>query len=56
MNGNASQLSFRDSEATYSEPVEWKAVRPRFRPLRLVLGLLVGAVAVVVSGLILPGV
>ena len=44
------------SEATYAEPVQWKAARPRFRPLRLVLGLLVGAVAVVVSGLILPGV
>ena len=43
-------------EATYAEPVRWKAARPRFRPLRLVLALLVGAVAVVVSGLILPGV
>ena len=44
------------SEATYAEPVRWKAARPRFRPLRLALALLVGAVAVVVSGLILPGV
>ena len=44
------------SEATYAEPVRWKAARPRFRPLRLVLALFVGAVAVVVSGLILPGV
>jgi uncharacterized membrane protein YvlD (DUF360 family) len=44
------------SEATYAEPAKWKAARPRFRPLRLLLALLVGAVAVVVSGLILPGV
>ena len=44
------------SEAPYGEPQKWKASRPRFRPLRLVLALLVGAVAVVVSGLILPGV
>jgi len=44
------------SEAPYGEPQQWKASRPRFRPLRLVLALLVGAVAVVVSGLILPGV
>ena len=43
-------------DATYAEPVRWKAVRPRFRPLRLVLALVVGAVAVGVSGLILPGV
>jgi len=43
-------------KATYAEPVRWKAARPRFRPLRLLLGLLVGAVAVIVSGLILPGV
>ena len=45
-----------DPEATYAEPVRWKAARPRFRPLRLVLALFVGAVAVGVSGLILPGV
>ncbi len=45
-----------DRGATYAEPVVWEAARPRFRPLRLVLALLVGAVAVVVSGLILPGV
>ena len=45
-----------DSEAAYAEPVSWEAARPRFRPLRLVLALLVGAVAVGVSGLILPGV
>ena len=43
-------------KATYAEPVRWKAARPRFRPLRLVLALFVGAVAVGVSGLILPGV
>ncbi len=45
-----------DADATYAEPVSWGVARPRFRPLRLVLALLVGAVAVVVSGLILPGV
>ena len=43
-------------KARYAEPVRWKAARPRFRPLRLVLALFVGAVAVGVSGLILPGV
>jgi len=45
-----------DRDATYAEPVSWEVARPRFRPLRLVLALLVGAVAVGVSGLILPGV
>jgi uncharacterized membrane protein YvlD (DUF360 family) len=45
-----------DPDATYAEPVRWEVARPRFRPLRLVLALLVGAVAVVVSGLVLPGV
>ena len=44
------------SQATYAEPVRWEAARPRFSPLRLVLALFVGAVAVGVSGLILPGV
>ena len=44
------------SGQTYAETVRWRAARPRFRPLRVVLGLLVGAVAVVVSGVILPGV
>jgi uncharacterized membrane protein YvlD (DUF360 family) len=45
-----------DADATYAEPVRWEVARPRFRPLRLVLALLVGAVAVIVSGLVLPGV
>jgi uncharacterized membrane protein YvlD (DUF360 family) len=40
----------------YAEPIAWSPVAPRFRPLRLLLALLVGAIAVVVSGLILPGV
>ncbi|MGO9789442.1 MAG: phage holin family protein [Solirubrobacteraceae bacterium] len=44
------------SQASYGESVEWTTTRPRWRPLRLVLGLLVGAIAVVVSGLVLPGV
>jgi uncharacterized membrane protein YvlD (DUF360 family) len=41
---------------TYAEAVSWKPTPPRFRPLRLLLALLVGAVAVVVSALLLPGV
>ena len=45
-----------DPDATYAEPVSWEAARPRFRPLRLLLALVVGAVAVIFSGLILPGV
>ena len=45
-----------DSDATYGEPVRWKPARPRIRPIRVLLGLLVGAVAVIISGLILPGV
>ena len=49
-------VSSGDREATYAEPVSWQAARPRFRPLRVLLALLVGAVAVVVAGLILPGV
>jgi uncharacterized membrane protein YvlD (DUF360 family) len=44
------------SQAAYGEPVRWNAARPRFRPLRLVLALLVGAVSVIVSGLILSGI
>ena len=43
-------------KAKYAEPVRWKAARPRFSPPRLVLALVVGAVAVGVAGLILPGV
>jgi uncharacterized membrane protein YvlD (DUF360 family) len=45
-----------DPDATYAGLVSWEVARPRFRPLRLLVALLVGAVAVVVSGLILPGV
>jgi len=41
---------------TYAEAVRWEPTRPRFRPLRLVLALLVGAVAVMLAALILPGV
>ena len=45
-----------DSDATYAERVSWEAARPRWRPLRLLLALLVGAVAVIFASLILPGV
>jgi uncharacterized membrane protein YvlD (DUF360 family) len=40
---------------SFAEPVKWSPAPPRFRPLRLVLSLLVGAVAVWVAALILPG-
>ncbi len=43
-------------DATFAEPVRWEVARPRFSPLRLALALVVGAVAVVVSGLLIPGV
>ena len=39
----------------YAEPVQWSPTPPRFRPLRLVLSLLVGAAALWVASL-LPGV
>ncbi len=39
----------------YAEPVQWSPAPPRFRPLRLVLSLLVGAAALGVASL-LPGV
>jgi uncharacterized membrane protein YvlD (DUF360 family) len=39
-----------------TEPAAWHPEPPRFAPLRLTLALLVGAVAVWVSGLLLPGV
>src|SRR5437016_4695764 len=40
----------------YAEPVRWSPAPPRFRPLRLVVSLLVGAVAVWVAGVVLAGV
>ncbi len=45
-----------ESESTYAEPVTWTPGAPRFRPLRLGMALLVGAVAVLVAAAILPGV
>src|SRR5579884_3412722 len=42
--------------AAYAQSVPWTPAAPRFRPLRLVLSLLVGAVAVAVAGLLLAGV
>src|SRR5947209_3365759 len=40
----------------YAEAVKWTPAPPRFRPLRLALALLVGAVAVSASGLLVAGV
>ncbi len=40
----------------YGDAVEWSPAPPRFRPLRLVVSLLVGAVAIWVASLVLPGV
>ncbi|MGO9956907.1 MAG: phage holin family protein [Solirubrobacteraceae bacterium] len=46
------------SEATesFAQPVTWSPAAPRFRPLRLMLSLLVGAASVAVAGLLLAGV
>ncbi len=44
------------TNGSYAQPVAWSPTRPRFRPLRVVLSLLVGAVAVSVAGLLLAGV
>ena len=40
----------------YGEAVEWDPAAPRFRPLRLLVSLLVGAVAIWVVSWVLPGV
>jgi uncharacterized membrane protein YvlD (DUF360 family) len=40
----------------YAQPVAWSPAPPRFRPLRLALSWLIGAVAVSVTGLLLAGV
>jgi uncharacterized membrane protein YvlD (DUF360 family) len=45
-----------DENGSAAEPKAWHPEPPRFAPLRLTLALLVGAVAVWVSGLLLPGV
>jgi uncharacterized membrane protein YvlD (DUF360 family) len=45
-----------DADQGYAEPVRWSPAAPRFRPLRLALSWLVGAMAVVVAGLLLAGV
>src|SRR5947209_8547201 len=44
------------SNARYAQPVAWAPARPRFRPLRLALSLLVGAVAVWAASLLVAGV
>jgi uncharacterized membrane protein YvlD (DUF360 family) len=48
-------VSGRSATGTYAQPVDVTRGRPRFRPLRLVLAWLVGAVGVSLAGL-LPGV
>jgi uncharacterized membrane protein YvlD (DUF360 family) len=45
-----------EPQPTYAEPVKWKPAKPRFRPLRLGLGLVVGAVSVLVAAGLLSGV
>ncbi len=42
--------------ATYAEPVSWKPMAPRFRPIRLVVSWLVAALALLVAAAIVPGV
>src|ERR1700749_857543 len=45
-----------DPDGSPAESTAWHAEAPRFQPLRLTLSLIVGAVAVWVAGLLLPGV
>ncbi len=45
-----------DANGSVVEPAPWHPERPRFAPLRLTVALLVGAVAVWMAGLLLPGV
>jgi uncharacterized membrane protein YvlD (DUF360 family) len=45
-----------ESNGGFGEPVTWTPAPPRFRPLRLTLSWLVGAVAVSVTGLLVAGV
>ena len=45
-----------DAQEAFAQPVAWRPARPRFRPLRLTLALVVGAVAVWVTGVVVPGV
>ena len=45
-----------EPESSYAESVKWSPQAPRFQPLRLGMGLLVGAVAVLVAAAIVPGV
>ena len=45
-----------EAEAAFAQSTEWRPEPPRFRPLRLTLSLLVGAVAVWIAGFVLPGV
>ncbi|HEX4008481.1 MAG TPA: phage holin family protein [Solirubrobacteraceae bacterium] len=44
------------ADGSFAQPVAWHPTSPRFRPLRLTVSLLVGAVSVWVTGLVLPGV
>jgi uncharacterized membrane protein YvlD (DUF360 family) len=44
------------ADGTFAEPAAWRPEPPRFQPLRLTVSLMVGAVAVWVASLVLPGV
>ena len=44
------------ADATYGEPVTWQPAAPRFRVLHLILFWVIAAVAVLVAGVIVPGV
>src|SRR3954469_1128791 len=45
-----------DSEQVYGETVAWHPARPKFRPLRLALSLVVSAASIWVAAAVLPGV
>ncbi len=49
-------MSPAEVDDPYGEAVEWKPVAPRFRPQRLLVSLLVGAVSIWVASGLLPGV
>jgi len=54
--GGGERVAGSGAEGGYAQAVVWSPAAPQFRPLRLALSLLVGAVAVSVSGLLLAGV
>jgi uncharacterized membrane protein YvlD (DUF360 family) len=42
--------------STYAEPVSWQPERPRFKPIRLLLGWVTAAIALLVAAALVPGV